>query len=161
MKVVLDLLFIPADEEWASHIAVQVKVNGKKATMIIDTGASNTVFDLNKIDEFDLKNASVPFGEKAIGLGSDQLETQMTSNVSLKIDEMEFTNFSFVLLDLSIINETFKRLGAKEIEGIIGTDLLLSCKALINYRKKTLSLSCTKKVLNQRFRLDFMSNRIS
>lgn len=159
MKVELDLIFIPADEEWSSHIAVQVKVNGKEATMVIDTGASNTVFDLNKVDEYILENASVPFGEKAVGLGSDQLETQMASNVSLMLAEMEFTKFFLILLDLSIINETFKRLGAKEVEGIIGTDLLLSCKALINYRKKTLSLSCTKKILNQRFRLDFMNKR--
>jgi hypothetical protein len=154
VKAEIPILFIPEVGDFVSHIAVQVEVNGKAARMIIDTGASNTVFDVNMADEYDLLVKSIPSGEKAVGLGSSQLETNMATKVSFKAGEMEFNKFSFVLLDLEIINDTFKKMGIGRIEGIIGTDLLLMCKATINYRKKILTLSCTKKQLQKAFKLD-------
>lgn len=158
MKTELPIRFIPKNEDWVSHVAVDMEVNGKPAVMIIDTGASNTVFDLSLAEQYDLNTAAIPGGEKAVGLGSDQLETHMAKKVIMKAGEMEFRKFSFVLLNLDIINVTFKKLGAEPIQGIIGTDLLLMCKAVINYRKKTLTLSCTKKELNKAFKLDLMKS---
>ncbi|PLW93890.1 MAG: hypothetical protein C0592_04665 [Marinilabiliales bacterium] len=160
MKAEIPILFIPEDEDWVSHIAVQVKVNGKPARLIIDTGASNSVFNIHDAEEYGLNTRAIPGGEKAVGLGSDQLETHMAKKVIMKAGEMEFKKFSFVLLDLEIINETFKKLGAESIQGIIGTDLLLKCKAVINYRKKMLTLSCTKKQLEKAFKLDLMKNKL-
>ena len=161
VKAEIPIRFIPENENWVSHIAVQVKVNGKKADMIIDTGASNSVFNIHDAEAYGLNTKAIPGGEKAVGLGSDQLDTHMAKKVELKAGDMVFKKFSFVLLDLEIINETFKKLGVGSIQGIIGTDLLLKCKAVINYRKKILTLSCTKKELEKAFKLDLMKNKLS
>ena len=45
----LKLLIIEGD---GFHIMLHAKINGKKAAMLIDTGASKTVFDLNRITKF-------------------------------------------------------------------------------------------------------------
>jgi len=161
VKAEIPIRFIPENESWVSHIAVQVEVNGKPADLIIDTGASNSVFNIQDSEYYGLVKKSIPGGEKAVGLGSDQLDTHMANLVHLKAGDLIFKKFSFVLLDLAIINETFNKLGANSIQGIIGTDLLLKCKAVINYRKKILTLSCTKKQLEKAFKLDLMKNYLS
>ena len=161
MKAEIPIRFIPEEENWVSHIAVQVKVNGKPAEMIIDTGASNSVFNIQDATDYKLITRAIPGGEKAVGLGSDQLDTHMANKVELTAGGMVFKKFSFVLLDLEIINETFRKLGAESIQGIIGTDLLLKCNAVINYRKKLLTLSCSKKELKKAFKLDLMKNKLS
>lgn len=154
MKAELPIRFIPENEKYVSHIAVEAKVNGKNAVFIIDTGASNSVFNIKDAEKYKLNTKEIPGGEKAVGLGSDQLDTQMAKKVEFRAGDMVFKKFAFVLLDLEIINDTFKKLGAESIQGIIGTDLLLKCKAVINYRKRILTLSCSKKQLEKAFKLD-------
>ena len=66
-----------------------------------------------------------------------------TSTVTLKtfrIGDLIIENFPVVLLDLQHVNGSYQTLGHSEIEGVIGNDILVKYKAIINYEKLTLTL---------------------
>ena len=76
------------------HLTVNVSVNGKPARMVLDTGASRTVFDLNCLKGFETEQE-----EKE----EDRLSTGVGSN-SLKSYSIIFAEFNAALLSLCSIS---------------------------------------------------------
>ncbi len=155
MNALLPLLLIQGQFGQSSHIAVESYVNQKKALFIIDTGASNTVLDLTRSARFELRHDLSNIPEMAVGLGSDQIESSIARAELFSLGEMNFPNFPFVLLDLSIINTTFARFGQEPVDGIIGNDLLISCSARISYPDMLIRLRGNKRKIRQWFREPF------
>lgn len=157
MKTELPLFFFYNKNSSISHVAVEITVNGKAALMIVDTGASNCVFDLNQVDEFDLIAEAHRSSDKAIGIGAGGVEMSVAGDVALTLSGIQINDYFFALIDMSGINEIFSKDNQKKINGIIGTDLLLMCNAIIDYRKKTLVLNCSKKILSKKPWLKFVN----
>lgn len=121
-----------------NHFEIKAKINGIKGRFILDTGASNTCVGLNEIEKFNLKTENSD--HKAAGAGTMEIDTQMSKNNTLKIGEYKIKKVQLVLIDLSHINNALKKQEAKEINGIIGADILEKAKAVIDYKKKKLYL---------------------
>lgn len=122
------------------HLSVDGKINGKKAHLIIDTGASQTVFDRKRISRFighkDFQKAE----SLSTGLGTNDMESHLVEVPGLHLGELEIRGETMVLLDLSHVNQTYKAMKLKPIDGVIGGDLLKRFKAVIDYGKKELIL---------------------
>ena len=132
-------------EDDGSHLLVKSKINGKNARLLIDTGASRSVFDMERIKEF-VSDKSFPKHDKlSTGLGTNSMPTSMVSLKSLKLGEVAIDNFSAVLLDLTHVNVTYGSLGHPSIDGVIGNDILTLYKAIINYKKLSLTLTLNAK----------------
>ena len=128
-------------EEDGSHLLMKSKINGKNARLLIDTGASRTVFDIEKIKNFVNEQTFLQNDKLSTGLGTDSMPTSVVVLKSLKIGDLLISNFQAVLLDLQHVNNTYGKLGHTAIDGVLGNDILVKYKAIINYKKQSLTLS--------------------
>ena len=58
----------------------------------------------------------------------------------MKIADYTTNNFEVVLFDMTEINKSFDEKDIKKVDGIIGGDILNELNAVINYKKKLLTL---------------------
>lgn len=126
------------------HLMIKAKINGKAASLIVDTGASKTVLDRTRVSKFVKESDFKTHDKLSSGLGTNTMESQTTVLKKLKIGELEITDYTTVLLDLSHVNASYEQIGLKQVEGVLGSDILLKYKALIDYEKKVLKLKFTK-----------------
>ncbi len=113
------------------HLLVRAEINGVRGNFILDTGASNSCVDFTSIDLFRLNAAHSK--TKAAGAGATGMFTQLARANKLKIGTWRDHDFSLVIFDLSHVNQALRDYKAKPVQGIIGADVLLSGKAIIDY----------------------------
>ena len=121
-----------------NHLELKAKINGVKGRFILDTGASNSCVGLNAIDNFKL--IAEESETKAAGAGATDMETQLSKNNTLKIGKWSTHEFHLVLFDLTHVNTALTDHNAKEVDGIIGADILRKGRAFIDYNKNVLYL---------------------
>ena len=79
--------------------------------------------------------------EKVAGVGSAQMETEISIDNVLKLKKRTFKGLSIVVFDLSNINEALMNQEVEAVSGIIGADVLIKAKAVIDYENKFIYLS--------------------
>ncbi|MEN2414311.1 retropepsin-like aspartic protease [Flavobacterium mesophilum] len=113
------------------HLAIKAKINGISGDFILDTGASNSCVGFESIERFEL--TAKKSKTKASGAGGTGMKTQISSENKLQLGSWKNTDFSIVIFDLSHVNEALESHKAKPVHGIIGADVLLEGKAIIDY----------------------------
>lgn len=113
------------------HLLITAKINGVKGNFILDTGASNSCVGLEGIEKFQL------FTEisetKAAGAGATGMETQLSKDNSLQLSRWKFNNLNLIIFDMFHVNLALKQYKMKPVDGIIGADVLLQGKGIIDY----------------------------
>lgn len=142
IKIPLQLLSIEGD---GFHLQVKVKVNGKPALMIVDTGASRTVFDKTQIAHFLKLEEIAEHDRVSTGLGTSNMVSQVVTLGSFSLGQLKLKEFPAVVLDLQHVNHTYEALGFSLIVGVLGSDVLVGNKAVIDFAKKSLTLQPPKK----------------
>ncbi|KRB54585.1 retropepsin-like aspartic protease [Flavobacterium sp. Root186] len=113
------------------HLSIKAKINGVSGSFILDTGASNTCIGFESIERFEL--SAKKSKTKASGAGGTGMATQISSQNSLQLGNWKNKGFTIVIFDLSHVNEALQSYKAKPVHGIIGADVLLEGKAIIDY----------------------------
>lgn len=113
------------------HLLLKASINGVKGNFILDTGASNTCVGFESIELFQLTAGSSK--TKAAGAGATGMFTQIAKDNTLQLGRWKDTEFHVVIFDLSHVNEALQQYKAKPVQGIIGADVLLQGKAIIDY----------------------------
>lgn len=113
------------------HLLIKAKINGVTGNFILDTGASNSCVGFESIELFNLKAGKSK--TKAAGAGATGMFTQIAKNNSLKIGRWKTEDFHLIIFDMSHVNDALKQYKAKPVQGIIGADVLLEGKAIIDY----------------------------
>ena len=113
------------------HLLIKATINGITGKFILDTGASNSCVGFEEIELFNLK--AVKSKTKASGAGATGMFTQLAKNNSLQIGRWKTKEFHLVIFDLSHVNQALQQHKAKPVHGIIGADVLLEGKAVIDY----------------------------
>ncbi|QOG02914.1 retropepsin-like aspartic protease [Flavobacterium sp. MDT1-60] len=113
------------------HLLIKAKINGVSGNFILDTGASNTCIGFESIERFSI--TAKKSKTKASGAGGTGMRTQISDNNLLQIGSWKNSDFSLVIFDLSHVNEALEAYKAKTVHGIIGADVLLEGKAIIDY----------------------------
>jgi predicted aspartyl protease len=122
------------------HLGVTGKINGKSAFFVIDTGASQTVFDRDRMKNFLEHEQFDQVSSLSTGLGTASMESHTVKVPGLKIGKFPLKDESMILLDLSHVNSTYEMMTRKTIDGVIGGDIFRKYKAIIDYGKKQLIL---------------------
>lgn len=120
-------------EENGYHILVEVQLNGQNAIMVLDTGASKSVIDL----EWSRKNLKAEIAleeETSVGVGGSQLTSYSATVDSLFIGDLQINQLPMALIDLSHVKLSYEKLQLPEITGIIGGDILNRFNAVIDYK---------------------------
>lgn len=129
---------VPLNLTETNHFAVTAKINGIKGRFILDTGASNTCVGFDKIEFFKLTSEESEI--KAAGAGATNMETLMSTKNRIKIGKWKKKKLKIVLFDLVHVNEALTMHKAQPVDGIIGADVLIKAKAVIDYGKSRLYL---------------------
>lgn len=120
------------------HLLIKAKINGIKGNFILDTGASNSCVGFESIELFTL--VAKKSKTKAAGAGAVGMTTEVSQNNILKMGLWKWPDFNLIIFDLSHVNEALKQHKTKPVQGIIGADVLLEGKAIIDYSNKYLYL---------------------
>ncbi len=120
------------------HLVCQSLINGVKAVLLIDTGASTSCIALAEKETFNIEEKGEPF--EASGAGKDKVKAIMGHQCDLILGRHAMGKHAFVLLDMQHINATLINENVKPINGILGADFLKKNQAIIDYKNKVLNL---------------------
>lgn len=113
------------------HLLIKASINGVAGNFILDTGASNSCVGFEGIELFNLKAGRSK--TKASGAGATGMFTKLAKNNSLKIGRWKTEGLHVIIFDMAHVNEALLQHKAKAVHGIIGADILLEGKAIIDY----------------------------
>ena len=139
MKTVLPIDIVTLGEDNSYHLFVRGTINRRKFDLLIDTGASHTIFDATLIPE-------APAGERAeqkiqsAGIHAGELKSSIGYIKSFRLGDLKRKDWTVVLIDLTHVNELYRKFSDKCVAGLIGSDFLLKHKAMIDYKKRELVL---------------------
>ena len=122
----------------SKHIVCNLKLNDIDARFLVDTGASNSCFNVLKKEKYNIQSKG-----KEIELTS-AAERKMgaisSDNCKLIFDSQKIIDVTLMLIDMSTINDALEEQKEKKIDGILGGDILNEIKAKINYEKLLIDL---------------------
>lgn len=120
------------------HLLIKATLNGVKGNFILDTGASNSCVGFESIERFDLKAGKSK--TKAAGAGGTGMITQLAKNNTLQIGRWKTEELHLVIFDMKHVNQALREYKVKSVDGIIGADILLEGKGIIDYYNHCLYL---------------------
>lgn len=119
------------------HLMINALINSNTVNMLIDSGASRTVFNLSvsrwlNIEKVDNKGAT--------GLGKVNIESFIGVLDIFRIRDIVKRDYTAAFMDLDHVNKEFKQIGIPNIDGILGNDILMAHAAIIDYGNRILTL---------------------
>jgi predicted aspartyl protease len=132
------LKMISLDEDGV-HPLLDIVIFGKPYTVVLDTGASKTAFDqdvLFEANEYVTINVS---DRLSTGLGTNSMASATAIIHYMAIGKLKIPEFEAAVLDLSAINNAYAQMGHPRILGVLGGDILMKYKAVIDYGKSEVS----------------------
>ena len=133
-------LEVVAIQEGSYHVFLKMKVNKKSIRVLLDTGASKTVLDKTFVEEKCKSQKTETIGQSTSSLHSTVSESNITYIKEIQLDQVKLKNYLVAVIDLTHVNQTYEGVGKKPIFGIVGSDILMERKAIIDYSKKILIL---------------------
>lgn len=141
IEIPINIISIEGD---GFHLIAEGCINGKTARFVVDTGASRTVFDKDKILNY-INNPE--FSKKegiSAGIGGTDISSFIFDIEELSFGELKIKDYQAVAMDLSNVNDSYAMIKLPPIDGVLGGDLLVKYKAVISYRLKKIRLFPTK-----------------
>ncbi len=127
----LGYIEIPFRKTVIGQIEVEVRVNGEEAHLVIDTGATGTVFDTASAGRLGLKSSGAAV---AAGLGTASMAASACEVESIEVGPCRFAHLPVRIVDLSAVRHAMQQRGARACDGVLGSDILLSRDAVIDYK---------------------------
>ena len=134
-------LTIQAIEDDGYHLLTSILINDKKALVIIDTGASRSVFDETRIVDFIGHNNLAEHDKLSSGLGTNTMTSKKVVLENLELNGLVLNNYEATILNLHHVNQSYQKIGLAPIDGILGGDILTDYHAVIDYKNTTLTLA--------------------
>lgn len=121
------------------HILIEGNFHdGTSACWIIDTGASKTVLDSNLSQFYENIEPDNEEDYQSAGINQGMLVTTVGRIYSLQVGDLEITNQKVALIDLNHVNEIYEKYTPYKIAGLLGGDILMQYKCLIDYSRKVI-----------------------
>lgn len=119
------------------HILLEGHFNdGSTANWIIDTGASKSVLDNNLKAYFETVDSENEEDYQSAGINQGMMETSVGKIFYLAFGQLEITDQKVALIDLSHVNEIYSKYTPYRIAGLLGGDVLMHYRCLIDYDRK-------------------------
>ena len=122
------------------HLHVHCLINGREATLIVDTGASHTILCKEAVKKYVnmemLQDNPLP----STGVGGISYDTSLVKLTSLQIASVKDFSIEVAVIDISHVQESYKEAGNFPIDGILGCDYLVKHKCIIDLSKLKMKL---------------------
>lgn len=129
---------VPVREVRTGHHLVEATINGRTGEFVLDTGANMTVIDRSRLARFGLSPASSDLGG-AIGIGSGGQASRVPIE-GFAIGSVEVRQNRVVSSDLGQLLTVLSRASGRTVDGIIGQDVLVEHRAIIDVARPMLYL---------------------
>jgi predicted aspartyl protease len=142
MIIKIPIRKILLDEE-GYHLFIDAMLNSISVNILIDTGASKTIFDTTRIKKI-LKKKMLTIGDinkLSTGLGTNTMQSHTVTIEEFSIADLKLKNYNAILLDMAHVNKSYKLMKLKPIDGVLGSDILMRYKAVIDYKNLILKLT--------------------
>lgn len=136
MKIKIPIRILKLEDGF--HLLVKLRVNGKAARLLIDTGASKTVFDRECIKKFISAEKLEKHDKLSTGLGTSNMKSQLAVIDSITLRKIRIRDYRTIVIDLSHVNRAYGQMKQKPIDGVLGSDILEKYRAVIDYGKRIL-----------------------
>lgn len=147
MQTTLPFEIIPIEED-GFHLQIKVIINGMVANLILDTGASRSVFDQTRIAQFTKNSHIEDLDRLSTGLGTNTMTSKKVTLEKLQLNNIVIENYEATILDLTHVNESYEKLNLELIDGVLGSDILVDYKAIIDYGKKELIFNNSTRIMH-------------
>lgn len=129
---------IPLSRSGVGHFHTKGLLNERSISVLIDTGASSTVFSLDLAREMNLPMTKLSmFGG---GAGAAQLEIYQIQDARFAVDDISPKVRMLLAMDLSHVNQALALKGSTPVDAILGVDVLETHVAVIDYGSSSLYL---------------------
>lgn len=142
IRTTLPLLALAVEQD-GFHLMTKASANGQTINLLIDTGASRSVFDnasLERILQIQVDSLEQNH-QLSAGIGTNQLESRFLQLHRFRLGDLEISDYQAVLIDMGDVNRLYTQLGLPAIEGILGGDILKEMNAIIDYGKLQMTLT--------------------
>lgn len=129
---------IPFKISKTQHIVVKAKINNVTGTFILDTGASNSCVGFESVEKFLLQ--AKKSATTASGAGANGMSTKESKYNLLQIGTWKWDQSHLIIFDMTHVNNALIEHKTKVVDGIIGADVLIASKAVIDYDNKVIYL---------------------
>ena len=139
MTITVPLQIIDLNQD-GFHPLLNIKLFGKKFTVVLDTGASKTAFDKTLLQQANELALITESSILSTGLGTNSMASFTAVIHDMRIGRLKIPEFEVAVLDLSTINFAYAQMGHPQVLGVIGGDILMQYNAVINYGNRSLRL---------------------
>ena len=139
MKTIIPIDIVTLGEDNSYHLFICGTINGRKYDLLIDTGASHTIFDATLIPELPVSETAGQEIQSA-GIHAGELKSSIGRIKKFKLGNLKYVDWTVVLIDLTHVNNLYGKFSDKRVAGLIGSDFLLKHKSIIDYKKQELVL---------------------
>ncbi len=120
------------------HLMFQAYINGLKANVLIDTGASRTILDHSRAHHY-LGNPDIrPFDRLFTGMGAGGIKTYVCHIPHMRFGNKELLDQEIVLIDLAPVNKTYAIYDLPRIDMVLGGDLMQAFRVSIDYAQQVM-----------------------
>lgn len=124
--------------------AIDVKVNGARARLMIDSGAADIMLDTTAVKTLGFPDLTRVKGASAAGADGRRLALYLTQPLKLTVGPILLADDPLLAMDLSPIRREVMRAGDMTIHGVIGLEPLAAKGALIYLAGKRLLFEKSK-----------------
>lgn len=110
-----------------------VKINNKDAILLIDTGSSGSIIDINQLQHFQLKAERITDAVFS-GVGGKTTVSKVINLPTIKIHTTQYAA-NFLATDLTNVRNTINKTNKLLIAGILGSDFFQYHKVVIDYNR--------------------------
>lgn len=112
-----------------SRPLVEVEINGRPAVMLVDTGSSTGLIDVNQMDEYGF-SLMAKTDMIIISIGEKQCESYRVRDLWVRLEGISI--YQFLATDISLIAESIYKETGYRISGIIGYDQIKNAEIKID-----------------------------
>lgn len=112
-----------------SRPLVEAEINGRPAVMLVDTGSSTGLIDINQMDEYGF-SLMAKTDMVIISIGEKQCESYRVRDLWVRLEGIAI--YQFLATDISLIAESIYKETGYRISGIIGYDQIKNAEIKID-----------------------------
>ncbi len=129
---------IPLSRSGVGHFHTDGMLNDRQISVLIDTGASSTIFSFDLASQMNLPMAKLQmFGG---GAGAAQMEIHQIHEARFLIGAVTPKVRALLTMDLSHVNQALALKGSSPVDAVLGADILEAHSAVIDYGSSSLYL---------------------
>lgn len=126
------------------HIIAHAMINDIPVNLVIDTGASRSVFSREYLQEHLILKINEGDEIHSAGISAEKIKVKMATAATFAIGLLMLTEFPVMLINLKKINKLYNRVAGMSIHGLLGSDFLMEMNAVIDFGKSVMILKPEK-----------------